>query len=63
MKRVLVRHRRARRVIGVVLVVLGGGFMWLAPETPVGAALLATGILLEIAGITLEHRQGRAGKD
>jgi hypothetical protein len=37
--------------------------MWLAPEVWSGAVLLAAGIALEIAGIALEHRNGRSRDD
>lgn len=52
------RYRTVRRTVGVVLVVAGGVLMWLAPEARVGLTLLVAGILLEIAGIALEHRDG-----
>ena len=55
----LLKNRRLRRRMGFVLVVAGGILMWLAPEVEVGIALLAAGVLLEIAGIALERRDGR----
>ncbi len=55
----LLKNRRLRRSMGFVLVVAGGILMWLAPEVEVGIALLAAGVLLEIAGIALERRAGR----
>ena len=55
----LLKNRRLRRSMGFVLVVAGGILMWLAPEVEVGIALLAAGVLLEIAGIALERRVGR----
>lgn len=55
----LLKNRRLRRSMGFVLVVAGGILMWLAPEVEVGIALLAAGVLLEIAGIALERRDGR----
>lgn len=45
-------------MVGIVLVVSGGVLMWLAPDARVGLALLVAGILLEIVGIALEHRNG-----
>lgn len=53
MGNVLIKHNGLRRALGAVL-------MWLAPEAWSGVALLATGAALEIAGITLEHRNGRS---
>jgi hypothetical protein len=46
-----------------VLIVVGGVLMWLASEVWSGAVLLAAGIALEIAGIALEHRNGRSRDD
>lgn len=51
-------RRTVRRTVGIVLVVTGAVLMWLAPEARVGLALLVAGIVLEIAGIALEHRDG-----
>jgi len=45
------------------LVVIGGLLMWLAPEAWFGVVLLTAGVALEIAGITLEHRNGRNPED
>jgi hypothetical protein len=57
----LIRNKAVRRATGVALVVLGGALMWLAPEEALfGVLLLAAGIALEVVGITLEHRNGRA---
>jgi len=57
---ILIKNKRMRRGIGLVLVVAGGLLMWLAPEEAgVGVFLLGAGVLLEIVGITLEHRDGR----
>lgn len=51
---------RSRRALALVLIVLGGALMYLAPEIWAGVALLVVGVLLEVAGITLEHRaQGK----
>ena len=54
----MLRKRTLRRSVGASLVVAGGLFMWLATETILGVALLAAGVLLEIAGLVLEHRAG-----
>lgn len=45
-----------RRSLALLLIVLGGVLLFLAPETWAGLGLLALGIALEIAGFTLRHR-------
>ena len=52
----MLRKRLPRRLAGALLVVLGGAFMWLAPESLAGVLLLAVGIALEAIGLRLEHR-------
>lgn len=54
----MIRRRNIRRAVGIALVVAGGVLMWLAPDARVGLTLLVAGIVLEIAGIALEHRDG-----
>jgi len=63
MDTVLIKHKRLRRALGVVLVAAGAVLMWLAPEVWSGVVLLTAGIALEIAGIALEHRNGRSRDD
>lgn len=46
---------KPRRVVAVLLVVLGGALMFLAPGTPGGAVLVGLGIVIEVVGIFLEH--------
>ena len=53
------KHRRWRRSLAIALVVAGGLFMWLAPDERTGIGLLVAGVILEIAGITLEQRTDR----
>lgn len=49
-------NRTLRRAIGGTCMVFGGLLMWLAPDAAIlGIVLFAAGILLEIAGITLER--------
>lgn len=55
----LIKYRGLRRVLGVLLVGAGALLMWFAPESWWGMFLLAAGIALEAAGITLEHRNSR----
>jgi len=52
----MLRKRRSRRVLALVLVVLGGVIMYLAPEMWAGLAVLVLGVLVELAGIALEHK-------
>ncbi|HSB49541.1 MAG TPA: hypothetical protein VLD15_08505 [Burkholderiales bacterium] len=59
----LIKYRGLRRALGALLIGAGALFMWLAPESWSGVALLAAGVALEAAGITLEHRSGRARED
>jgi hypothetical protein len=48
---------KPRRVVAVVLVVLGGLLLFFAPETPGGMVLVALGVAIEAVGIFLEHRR------
>jgi uncharacterized membrane protein HdeD (DUF308 family) len=58
----VLKHKGKRRALGGTLLVAGGVLMWLAPESTFGTwslaglVLLLAGILVEIAGIALEHR-------
>ncbi len=54
----MIRNRAVRRTVALVLVVLGGLLMMLAPPIWIGAIPLALGILLEVVGIALEHGGG-----
>jgi len=47
---------RVRRTSAVIMVVLGAILMFLAPQAWPGALVLILGIVLEIVGIALEHR-------
>ncbi len=49
-----------RRIVAVILIVLGAVLMLLAPDIWQGALVLALGIVLEIAGNALEHKDGKA---
>ena len=42
---------------------MGAIFIWLAPEVLAGVILIAIGIGLEIAGITLERRNDKPRDD
>ena len=52
----MLRKRRTRRVLAIGLVVLGGLLMALAPEIWAGLVVLALGVVVELAGIALEHK-------
>jgi drug/metabolite transporter (DMT)-like permease len=49
----------ARRIVAVILVILGAVLMFLAPEVWAGVALLAAGVLVEVVGIALERNRHR----
>jgi hypothetical protein len=50
------KKQRSRRVLAIVLVVVGGVLMALAPEMWIGLLLLALGVVIELAGIALERK-------
>lgn len=52
----MIRNPRTRRASAIILIVLGGILMLLAPEIWQGALLLAFGVVLELIGIALEHK-------
>ena len=53
----MIRNKRLRRAAAVALIAAGGVLMWLSPQTLAGVALLALGMVLEVAGIWLERRR------
>lgn len=55
----MVNHLRSRRTSAAVLVVLGAILMIIAPEIWTGLLLLALGVILELAGIALGHRDNK----
>lgn len=52
----MMKNPRARRTVAVIMVMLGAILMFLAPETWPGGLVLVLGIVLELAGIAMEHR-------
>ena len=52
----MIKNTRVRRTGALILVVLGAILMLLAPEVWQGALLLALGVIIELIGITLEHK-------
>lgn len=54
----MIRNRAVRRTVALVLVVLGGLLMMLAPPIWIGAIPFVLGVLLEVVGIALEHGGG-----
>ena len=51
----MLKKRRLRRMLAILLAGLGGLLMYLAPGDEVGVVLLASGLILELAGIVLER--------
>lgn len=49
-------RKRSRRTLALILVVLGGVLIFLAPEMWTGVLLLALGVAIEVAGIALERK-------
>lgn len=52
----MLRKTAVRRTVALLLVTIGALLMFLAPETGVGLALLALGVMLELVGIALRRR-------
>ena len=52
----MLRKRRSRRTLAMILVILGGVLMAMAPEIWAGLVVLVLGVALELAGIALERR-------
>jgi uncharacterized membrane protein HdeD (DUF308 family) len=46
-----------RRAIAIALIVLGGLAMLLSPSVEIGAIAFALGVVVELAGLAIEHRQ------
>lgn len=57
----MIKNPHTRRTFAFSLIVIGGLLMFFAPETEewAGLAVLALGVIIEIIGITLEHRGGK----
>ena len=47
-----------RRILAVLLIIVGALLLWFAPESPGGIILLVCGIAVEIIGIMLEKSKG-----
>ncbi len=58
----MIKNPRTRRASAIILVVLGAILMLLAPEVWQGALLLILGVVLELVGIALEHKDDRASR-
>jgi len=52
----MLRKSHLRRPLAAMLVIAGGMMMLLALETLAGALLLVIGIIIEVVGMTLQHR-------
>jgi hypothetical protein len=55
----MIRNRWLRRSVALALMTLGGLLMLVAPPVWVGAIPFALGIILEVIGVNLEHRDRR----
>jgi drug/metabolite transporter (DMT)-like permease len=53
----MLKKKPHRRILAFSLIVLGAVLMFLAPEVVVGVVMMIVGVLVEMIGITLEHRQ------
>lgn len=53
----MIKNPRTRRISAVILVVLGAMLMILAPQAWPGALVLGLGVVLELVGISLEHKE------
>ncbi|SDA12429.1 hypothetical protein SAMN05216315_103102 [Nitrosospira sp. Nsp18] len=52
------RSRRTKRVLSVLLLIVGGMLMFLAPENIwIGAILFMLGLAMEIAGLVLRRNK------
>jgi len=52
----MIKNPRIRRTIAAIMILLGAILMLLASEVWPGALLFGSGIVLELAGITLERK-------
>jgi drug/metabolite transporter (DMT)-like permease len=56
----MIRNPRLRRTVSIALLVFGGILMFLAPHNYwTGIVLVAGGVLLEIVGINIAHKDRR----
>jgi len=50
------KNSHTRRLLAMLLVILGAALIFLAPETWPGALLLALGAVVELVGIAIKRR-------
>jgi hypothetical protein len=55
----MIRNLWLRRSVVIALMGLGGLLMFLAPPVWVGAVPFALGVILEVIGVSIEHRSGK----
>lgn len=56
----MIRNPRIRRSVALALMVVGGIFIFLAPDdVALGVVLLVLGLGLEVAGTLMQRRSGR----
>jgi hypothetical protein len=54
----MIRNPRAKRILSISLLILGGMLMFFAPENIwIGAILFTLGVGVEIVGLVLAHRK------
>ena len=53
----MLKKTHIRRPLAVLLMLLGGAMIFLAPETWTGALLLVLGVCVEVIGIALKRRK------
>ena len=54
----MIRNPRAKRILSISLLILGGLLMFLAPENIwIGAILFTLGVGIEIVGLVLAQRK------
>jgi Zn-dependent membrane protease YugP len=52
----MIRNRRSRRTVALLLMVAGGLLMLLSTDVGAGLLVFGLGVLLELVGLALEHR-------
>ncbi len=55
----MLRNTTRRRSVSIAFLVGGGILVWAVTPGVIGYVLLGLGVLLEVAGIIVEHRAGR----
>ncbi|MDO9280906.1 MAG: hypothetical protein Q7T88_00835 [Methylotenera sp.] len=53
----MLKDKSARRFLSVLLVLVGAALIFLATEAWAGALLVTLGVIIELIGIGMRHRQ------